>query len=108
MFNFQSLYTKKAPLTITLLILSVSRKQTCTFHLILQEVSRVTATRKEATTGTSRETITGILITLVEQTREQTQETIIVTITTDESQPEEPTLDVDESLYLLCMSGAVG
>ena len=49
-----------------------------------------------------------MLVTLVEQTQEQTQETIIVTITTGESQPEEATLNVDESLYLLCMSAAVG
>ena len=114
--QFPKFILKKAPLTITLLILSVSRKQICTFHFILQEVSRVTATRTEATTGTltititeiSTETTTGKLITLVEQTREQTQETIIETITAGESQPEEATLDVDESLYLLCMSAAVG
>lgn len=84
---------------------------------MLQEVSKVTATRTEATTGTvaitirtittteiTTGTITGILITIVEQT----QETTIVTITTGESQPDKATPDVDESLQLLCMSAAVG
>ena len=106
--QFAKCIHKKSTLNNNSFHLTVKRKQICIFHFILQEVSRVTAARTEATTEISTETISGILITLVEQTLEQTQETILETITTGESQPDEATLDVDESLYLLCMSVAVG